>query len=47
MRMEAVESVCLIESTFPTSILNIQVHLLVYLADEVALVGTVHTSNFN
>lgn len=33
----------MIERTFPTSILNIQLHLLVHLVDEVALAGTVHT----
>lgn len=43
MRIEAIEIVCMIERTFPTSILNIQLHLLVHLVDEVALAGTVHT----
>lgn len=37
------EIVCLIEDLFPTSILDIQVHLLIHLVDEVALAGTVHT----
>ena len=41
--MESLEIVCLIEDLFPTSILDIQVHLLIHLVDEVELVGTVHT----
>ncbi|MCO5580231.1 hypothetical protein L7F22_034097 [Adiantum nelumboides] len=32
----------LLEEHFPTSILNIQVHLLVHLVDEVEIAGTVH-----
>lgn len=43
MRIEAIETVCLIEENFPTSIMTIQIHALVYLVDEVALAGTVHT----
>ena len=39
----AIETVCMIESTFPTSILTIQVHTLVHIVDEVALTGVVNT----
>ncbi|MCO5580232.1 hypothetical protein L7F22_034098 [Adiantum nelumboides] len=41
-RDNAIEIVCLLEEHFPTSILNIQVHLLVHLVDEVEITGTVH-----
>ena len=41
-REDAIQIVCLLEEYFPTSILNIQVHLLVHLVDEVQLAGTVH-----
>ncbi|MCO5560912.1 hypothetical protein L7F22_014532 [Adiantum nelumboides] len=41
-RDNAIEIVCLLEEHFPTSILNIQVHLLVHLVDEVEIAGTVH-----
>ena len=37
-----IEIVYLFEDVFPTSILTIQVHLLVYLVDEVEIAGTVH-----
>ena len=37
-REDAIQTVCLLEEYFPTSILNIQVHLV----DEVQLAGTVH-----
>ena len=43
MRILAIETVCMIESTFPTRILTIQVHTLVHLVDEVALAGVVNT----
>ena len=43
MRILAIETVCMIESTFPTSIMTIQVHTLVHLVDEVALAGVVNT----
>ena len=43
MRILAIEIVCMIESTFPTSILTIQVHTFVHLVDEVALVRVVNT----
>lgn len=39
---DAIETVCLLEEHFPTSILNIQAHLLVHLVDEVEIAGTVH-----
>ena len=42
-RLESLEIVCSIEELFPTSILGIQVHLLIHLVDEVELAGTVHT----
>ncbi|MCO5568202.1 hypothetical protein L7F22_021898 [Adiantum nelumboides] len=41
-RKDAIETICALEERFPTSILNIQVHLLVHLVDEVEIVGTVH-----
>ncbi|MCO5604928.1 hypothetical protein L7F22_059103 [Adiantum nelumboides] len=41
-RDNAIETVCLLEEHFPISILNIQVHLLVHLVDEVEIAGTVH-----
>ncbi|MCO5572395.1 hypothetical protein L7F22_026149 [Adiantum nelumboides] len=41
-RDNAIETVCLLEEHFPTSILNIQVHLLVHLVDEVEIAGTMH-----
>ena len=43
MRILAIETVCMIENTFPTSILTIQVHTLVHLVDEVAMAGVVNT----
>ena len=39
---DAIEIVCLLEEHFLTSILNIQVHLLVYLVDEVEIASTMH-----
>lgn len=41
-KTNSIELVCLIEKYLPTSILTIQVHLLVHLVDEVAMAGTVH-----
>ena len=41
-REYSIQIVCLLEEHFSTSILNIQVHLLVHLVDEVQLAGTVH-----
>ncbi|MCO5563696.1 hypothetical protein L7F22_017343 [Adiantum nelumboides] len=41
-RKDAIETVCALKEHFPTSILNIQVHLLVHLVDEVEIAGTVH-----
>lgn len=41
-RDDAIHTVCLLEEHFPTSILNIQLHLLVHLVDEVQIAGTVH-----
>ena len=38
----AVEVVCLVEETFPQTILTSQLHLIVHLVDEIALCGTVH-----
>ena len=38
----AVEVVCLVEETFPRTILTSQLHLIVHLVDEIALCGTVH-----
>lgn len=41
-RVMAVEVVCLVEETFPRTILTSQLHLIVHLVDEIALCGTVH-----
>ena len=35
-RINAAEAVCMLEKHFPTSILTVQVHLLVHVVDEVA-----------
>ena len=43
MPTKAIETMCLIEEHFPSSIMTIQLHALVHLVDEVVLVGTVHT----
>ena len=43
MRILAIETVCIIEKTFPTSILSIKVHILVHLVEEVAIAGVVST----
>ena len=42
-RINAAEAVCMLEKHFPTSILTIQVHLLVHVMDEVAKAGVVHS----
>ena len=42
-RINAAEAVCMLEKHFPTSILRIQVHLLVHVVDEVAKAGVVHS----
>ena len=42
-KKNAIETVCLVEEHFPTSVLTIQVHLLLHLVDEVEIVGTVHS----
>ena len=42
-KLNVVEAVCMVEKYFPTSILTIQLHLLVHVVDEVALAGTVHS----
>ena len=39
-RVMAVEVVCLVEETFPRTILTSQLHLIVHLVDEIALCGT-------
>ena len=39
----AIKTVCMIERTFPTSILTIQIHVLVHLVDEVAMTRVVNT----
>ena len=41
-KKNAIETVWLFEDVFPTSLLTIQVHLLVHLVDEVEIAGTVH-----
>ena len=42
-KVNAIETVCMLEKFFPTSILTIQVHLLVHIVDEVAIAGVVHS----
>lgn len=42
-REESIEAVCLLEKHFPSSIMTIQVHLLVHIVDEVAIAGSVHS----
>ena len=42
-RLNSIEAVCMVEKYFPTSILTIQMHLLVHMVDEVAVAGTVHS----
>jgi len=42
-RLESLEIICSIEELFPTSILNLQVHLLIHSVDEVELANTTHT----
>ena len=43
MKILAIKIVCMIENTFPTSILTIQFHLLVHLVDEVGVAGVANT----
>ena len=43
MRILAIEFVCMIEKTFPTSILSTQIHIVVHVVDEMAIAGIVHT----
>ena len=38
-KINAAEAICMLEKHFPTSILTIQVHLMVHLVDEVAVAG--------
>ena len=38
----SVEVVCLVEETFPCSILTMHLHLIVHLVDEIVLCGTAH-----
>lgn len=40
---DMVEAVCMLERDFSTSILDIQVHLLVHLVQEVGIAGPVHS----
>ena len=42
-KINVVEAVCMLEKHFPTSILTIQVHLMVHLVDEVAVAGVIHS----
>ena len=39
---DVVQTTCLLKEHIPTSILNIQVHLLINLINEVQIVGTIH-----
>ena len=43
IRINVVEVVFMLQKHFPTSILTIQVHLLVHVVDEVAKAGVVHS----
>ena len=43
MRLDSIEALCMVEKFFPTSLLTIQMHLLVHVVDEVAVAGTVHS----
>ena len=43
MRTLAIELVCMLERKFSTSILTIQIHILLNLADKVGMVGVVST----
>lgn len=42
-RINAAEALCMLEKHFPTSILTIQVHLMIHIVDEVAIAGIVHS----
>ena len=42
-RLNAIESVCMVEKFFRTSVLTIQMHLLLHVVDEVAIAETVHS----
>ncbi|RYA56895.1 hypothetical protein DD596_25380 [Enterobacter cloacae complex sp. 4DZ3-28B] len=42
-KLNAAELVCMFEKHFPTTMLTIQVHLLVHIVDEVEIAGTVHS----
>lgn len=42
-KVNAIEAVCMLEKYFPTSILTIQVHLMVHVVDEVAIAGVVNS----
>ena len=42
-RLNSIEAVTMAEKYFPTSILTIQLHLLVHVVDEVAVAGIVHS----
>lgn len=42
-KQNAAELVCMFETVFPTTMLTIQVHLLVHVVDEVEIAGTVHS----
>ena len=41
-RVMSVEVVCLVEETFPHSVLIMQLHLIVHLVDEIGLCGIVY-----
>lgn len=42
-RLNSIEVSCMVEKFFPTSVLTIQMHLLVHIVDEVAVAETVHS----
>ena len=40
-KKEIVEIVCVFEKEFPTSFMNLQVHLLIHLVDDIEIAGIV------
>lgn len=40
--MDSIEALCLLGKHFPSSIMTIQVHLLVHVVEEVAIASTIH-----
>ena len=42
-RLNSIEAACMVEKFFPTSVLTIQMHLLVHVVDEVSIAGVVNS----